>query len=154
VNSEPIAGKSFCSCVLKSAGRCHPPEKDYSVRPVRVFAQAFLTSLNAPGFSITLFNATKAGGGESRDLLRFVDAPSDALGWSGGIHKSKPRPREQQYKKTPASADARAAKFEHDIKGELNPPPPNTSCASSLWAHVGILPSRSHPFGQGVAQGG
>jgi dihydroxyacetone kinase len=90
-------------------------EKEYSIRPVRVFASAFLTSLNAPGFSITLFNASKAG--KSDDILRFVDAPSDALGWTGGVHKSKPRPRQDQYKKS-SSADGET-QFDHEFKGLL-----------------------------------
>lgn len=34
-----------------------------------------MTSLNGPGFSITLLRA-------STDMLRYLDAPTSALGWS------------------------------------------------------------------------
>ncbi|KAK9234027.1 Dak1 domain-containing protein [Lipomyces kononenkoae] len=51
----------------------------YGISPVRVYVGSFMTSLNAPGFSITLLNATKAGGKRALDLL---DAATDASGWN------------------------------------------------------------------------
>lgn len=59
-------------------------------RPQRVLVGEFVTSLNAPGFSITLLNLTKASGlvggtsevgGTVDGLLQFLDAPTNAPGW-------------------------------------------------------------------------
>ncbi|KAK9321380.1 Dak1 domain-containing protein [Lipomyces orientalis] len=51
----------------------------YGILPVRVYVGTFMTSLNAPGFSITLLNASKAGGYR---ILELLDAETDAPGWN------------------------------------------------------------------------
>lgn len=43
-----------------------------------------MTSLNGPGASITLLNLTKAASEcdkTPKDILRFLDAPTDAVAW-------------------------------------------------------------------------
>ncbi|KAJ1553578.1 hypothetical protein HK405_007504 [Cladochytrium tenue] len=59
--------------------------------PRRVYAGAFMTTLNAPGASITLLNLTRAAASASArdstlpltadDLLRLLDAPHRSLAW-------------------------------------------------------------------------
>ncbi|EXJ93376.1 hypothetical protein A1O1_01768 [Capronia coronata CBS 617.96] len=51
----------------------------YQIKPVRVFAGTFMTSLDGPGFSITLLNTVDTGVGKS--LLELLDAPSNVSGW-------------------------------------------------------------------------
>ncbi|KAK9374425.1 Dak1 domain-containing protein [Lipomyces chichibuensis] len=54
----------------------------YKIEPVRTYVGTFMTSLNAPGFSVTLLNATKAGGAHILDLL---DAETTAPGWTAKL---------------------------------------------------------------------
>ncbi|KAH7904242.1 DAK1 DegV-like protein [Hygrophoropsis aurantiaca] len=61
----------------------------HTVHPVRVYLAPFMTSLNAPGFSISLVNVTRtgeqleAGDTPAVDLLALLDAPTDAHAWTG-----------------------------------------------------------------------
>lgn len=55
---------------------------NYLIVPVRIYIGEFTNSLNGQGFSITLLNATKAGGSKIIDLL---DMPTDAIGWVSNI---------------------------------------------------------------------
>ncbi|ODV85308.1 hypothetical protein CANARDRAFT_28573 [[Candida] arabinofermentans NRRL YB-2248] len=54
-------------------------ETKYSIKPVRIYSGSFTTSLDGPGFSITLLNATKAGGDE---ILECLDYPTTVPGWT------------------------------------------------------------------------
>ncbi|KAI0462370.1 hypothetical protein LJB42_003861 [Komagataella kurtzmanii] len=54
----------------------------YSIKPVRIFTGTFTTSLDGPGFSITLLNATKTG---DKDILKFLDHKTSAPGWNSNI---------------------------------------------------------------------
>ncbi|KAK9335114.1 Dak1p [Lipomyces starkeyi] len=58
--------------------------KNYSITPSRVVAGTFMTSLNAPAFSLTLFNSTytaKQCGVPVYKILEYFDAETDALSW-------------------------------------------------------------------------
>ncbi|ETS78694.1 hypothetical protein PFICI_08547 [Pestalotiopsis fici W106-1] len=48
------------------------------IKPSRTYSGTYMTSLNGPGFSITLLRASK-------DMLAYLDAPTSALGWSRSI---------------------------------------------------------------------
>lgn len=54
-------------------------QAQYQIKPVRVFAGTFMTSLDGPGFSITLLNTVDTG--LSKSLLELLDAPSNVSGW-------------------------------------------------------------------------
>lgn len=59
-------------------------EKDYKIRPVRNFVGAFETSLNGPGFSISLANLSgvaRSINSTVDEVLRLLDAPTAAPGW-------------------------------------------------------------------------
>jgi dihydroxyacetone kinase len=62
--------------------------ESYSIKPVRLLAGTFMTSLNGMGFSISLLKLvdTKLGGGKS--LLELFDAPAEAVGWTAAIAPS------------------------------------------------------------------
>lgn len=52
----------------------------HAIKPVRIYVGDFVTLLNAPGFSITLLNASKVEAGASK-VLGLLDLPTDAPGW-------------------------------------------------------------------------
>ncbi|EGV61383.1 Dihydroxyacetone kinase 2 [Yamadazyma tenuis] len=62
-----------------------------SHQPQRVLVSDFVTSLNAPGFSITLLNLSsveKNSGFSKAEILAFLDAPTDAPGWKPKSYSS------------------------------------------------------------------
>jgi triose/dihydroxyacetone kinase / FAD-AMP lyase (cyclizing) len=61
-------------------------EKDYNIKPVRIYSGTFMTSLNGLGFSISILNAVNTNlGGPS--MIQLLDAPSEAAGWTAPIRK-------------------------------------------------------------------
>ena len=61
-------------------------EKTYNIKPVRVLAGTYMTSLNGVGFSISLLNVVNTDiGGPS--MIQLLDAPCEAAGWTGPIRK-------------------------------------------------------------------
>ncbi|RDW40105.1 Dak1 domain-domain-containing protein [Yarrowia lipolytica] len=69
-------------------------EQDYNIVPCRVLSGAFETSLDGPGFSITLYNpsysATLVEKLSSKQLLELIDAPTDAPAWPRvGVNEPK-----------------------------------------------------------------
>lgn len=60
-------------------------EKDWKVKPVRILAGTFMTSLNGLGFSVSLLRITDTGLGNGNSMLNLLDAPAEATGWSAAI---------------------------------------------------------------------
>ncbi|KAH9892120.1 Dak1 domain-containing protein [Xylariomycetidae sp. FL2044] len=59
-------------------------EKRWKIRPSRIFSGTFETSLNAPGFSISLCNVSKAAEESSTkvsELLELLDSKTTAVSW-------------------------------------------------------------------------
>ena len=48
--------------------------KDYRIKPVRILAGTYMTSLNGLGFSITLLKVQDTGLGEGKSMLELLDA--------------------------------------------------------------------------------
>jgi dihydroxyacetone kinase len=59
--------------------------KDYKIKPVRVLAGTYMTSLNGLGFSISLLKVIDTGLGDYKSMLELLDAPAEASGWSAPI---------------------------------------------------------------------
>lgn len=59
-------------------------ETRYGIRPARIYAGTFLTALNGQGFSITILSLPKSDA-RSMDVLSYLDAHTDAPGWSPSI---------------------------------------------------------------------
>lgn len=60
------------------------PASTWKIKPVRILTGAFETSLNAPGFSISLCNlsaASKDSNVPVTELLGLFDAPTTAVSW-------------------------------------------------------------------------
>lgn len=71
-------------------------EGSFKIKPVRVLAGTFMTSLNGLGFSLSLLKVVdlQLGGGSS--LLELLDAPAEASGWSAAISSGTWQKRGQQ----------------------------------------------------------
>ncbi|KAF2122916.1 Dak1 domain-containing protein [Lophiotrema nucula] len=59
--------------------------KDYKIKPVRILAGTYMTSLNGVGFSISLLKVADTGLGKGKSLLELLDAPAEASGWSAAV---------------------------------------------------------------------
>ncbi|KAF8854710.1 dihydroxyacetone kinase [Acephala macrosclerotiorum] len=61
-------------------------EKTYNIKPVRILAGTYMTSLNGLGFSISILNVVNTDiGGPS--MLQLLDAPCEAAGWAAPVRK-------------------------------------------------------------------
>ncbi|TFY76771.1 hypothetical protein EWM64_g7241, partial [Hericium alpestre] len=61
--------------------------KAISIHPRRIYSSAYMTSLNAPGFSLSLLNLSHLRRSLSQDgdidVLALLDAPTEATAWAG-----------------------------------------------------------------------
>lgn len=63
------------------------------MKPVRILSGVFETSLNAPGFSISLCNlsaASRTTKTSMEELLELLDAPTTAVSWPNVTGPRKP----------------------------------------------------------------
>lgn len=58
-------------------------KRDWDLSPVRVYCGTYVTSLNAPGFNISLMKHKAVSKDIGSNVLELIDAPTDATGWSG-----------------------------------------------------------------------
>lgn len=58
-------------------------ERDWKLRLGRVYCGTYVTSLNNPGFNITLLNHKRVSEEYGSDVLELIDAPAGATGWNG-----------------------------------------------------------------------
>lgn len=104
--------------------------KTYGLTPSRVYANAYMTSLNAPGFGITLVKHKTVSKEASVDLLQLLDDPTDAYAWTGVTRgwPSKKRDRDaeakeaQQYLKDVQSKGGAVSMLEADAKEKADGP--------------------------------
>ncbi|KAF1831425.1 dihydroxyacetone kinase [Decorospora gaudefroyi] len=69
----------------------------FAIKPVRILAGTFMTSLNGLGFSISLLRVADTGlAGAS--MLELLDAPAEASGWSAAISSSTWTRRDEMLK--------------------------------------------------------
>lgn len=60
---------------------------EFKIKPVRILAGTFMTSLNGLGFSISLLRVADTGSAGA-SMLELLDAPAEASGWSAAISTS------------------------------------------------------------------
>ncbi|GMF04550.1 unnamed protein product [[Candida] boidinii] len=63
---------------------------DYNIEPVRVYHGHFVTSFNAPIFTLTLFNVTKSASAKFSDdkIFQFLDKPVSVTNWPVTLYSS------------------------------------------------------------------
>lgn len=86
----------------------------YKLKPVRVIIGEFVTSLNAPGFSITLLNISGSSQESAisiSEIKKFLDIPTDAPGWKTNSWESN---AEQEF-----SLESPIDETESLVKSEL-----------------------------------
>jgi dihydroxyacetone kinase len=67
-------------------------EQSYQITPRRIYVGTYLTSLNGPGFSISLLSLErKPDGPEPAYLLFLVDAPVETVGWTPSFSANLPQ---------------------------------------------------------------
>lgn len=65
----------------------------YQIRPLRVFVGTYLTSLNGPGFSVSILNlGAERGSVTSDSLISFLDAPTHVPAWAPSLLIGKDKP--------------------------------------------------------------
>lgn len=61
-------------------------DEAWGIQPVRILSGTYMTSLNGPGFSITLLNVVNTDiGGPS--MIQLLDYPCEATGWAAPVSK-------------------------------------------------------------------
>lgn len=82
-------------------------EKTYKIKPARVLAGTYMTSLNGLGFSISILNTVNTNiGGPS--MIELLDAPCEATGWAAPIKKETWEAKSSQIRDTLGSKMERA----------------------------------------------
>lgn len=102
-------------------------DRDYGLHPSRVYAHTYMTSLNAPGFGVSLVNQRQFQKKTGVDLLELIDARTDAAGWAGVQHgwggsSGKPRDRKAQEEEAAQAVEAARKK-----PGSVSAPPSTAS---------------------------
>lgn len=98
--------------------------RTWNIKPARVLSGSFETSLNGPGFSISLCNLTNAANAvlaPVKELLDLFDMKTSAVHWP---NVSSPEAYETQDEATSTShIEERSPEltYENDIKGEYFP---------------------------------
>ena len=90
-------------------------DKDYNIKPVRVLAGTYMTSLNGLGFSISILNVVNTNiGGPS--MIQLLDDPSEAAGWTAPIRKETWEEKSSRTLEESANIgeDIKASGLKHD----------------------------------------
>ncbi|KIW09111.1 dihydroxyacetone kinase [Verruconis gallopava] len=98
-------------------------EKDWKIKPVRNFVSVFETSLNGPGFSISLANISgvaRSINSTSEEVLRLLDAPTTAPAWPKNGYATK-APTNGIYTNGKMEELTKPSPSEADIGPQVNP---------------------------------
>ncbi|KAF4621875.1 hypothetical protein G7Y89_g14471 [Cudoniella acicularis] len=110
-------------------------EKTYNIKPVRILAGTYMTSLNGLGFSISILNVVNTNiGGPS--MLQLLDAPCEATGWASPITKET-----WEAKSSNTRDDSTSGSEEVEASGlKLNPETTKTSLTAGLERVIAAEP--------------
>ncbi|KAK6085984.1 dihydroxyacetone kinase [Seiridium cupressi] len=117
-------------------------EKTWSINPVRILSGVFETSLNAPGFSISLCNLSKAAMESSTkvpELLELLDMRTGAVWWpnvSIPVEKSAASLLEHD-----AQVEAAKPKFSEETDIKVDPTLLDTVIRSACQAAIAAEPN-------------
>lgn len=93
-------------------------EKSYNIKPVRILAGTYMTSLNGLGFSISILNVVNTNiGGPS--MIQLLDAPCEAAGWAAPIRKETWETKSMQTREGATAADEEVKESGLTVEPEL-----------------------------------
>lgn len=96
-----------------------PTEQDWKIKPCRIYSGMFETSLNGPGFSLTLGNLSNVATAVDKpvsELLRLLDAPTSAPAWPrSGYGQPVEVSKESAERREKAQAEAEESSL--NVKG-------------------------------------
>lgn len=96
-------------------------EKNWHIKPTKIYSGGFETSLNGPGFSITLCNLTTAGT-ESKttvdELMELLGAETKAPGWPNVLANSSTK---EKRKEAPGIDISKQTKIGEDEDIKIDP---------------------------------
>ncbi|KAF4308085.1 Dak kinase [Botryosphaeria dothidea] len=119
-------------------------EQDWKIKPCRIYSGMFETSLNGPGFSLTLGNLSNVATAVDKpvsELLRLLDAPTSAPAWPrSGYGQPVEVSKESAERREKAQAQAEESSL--NVKGPEAPPSLlhalRTACSAALTAEPDI----------------
>ena len=88
-------------------------DKDWKIQPARVYAQCFETSLNAPGWSISLLNVSgieRHANTSVFTLMHLLDKDTKAPAWPRNGYRDVKIPKERMQNQTSTAADGASYK--------------------------------------------
>ncbi|OJD30720.1 dihydroxyacetone kinase [Diplodia corticola] len=119
-------------------------EQDWKIKPCRIYSGMFETSLNGPGFSLTLGNLASVASAVSRpvsELLRLLDAPTMAPAWPRSGYGQPVEISKESFDRR-EKAREEADEGSSDFKGPEAPPSLlhalRTACSAALTAEPHI----------------
>jgi dihydroxyacetone kinase len=80
-NLGGISVLEFTAVVSEVVGQL---AQSWNIRPARILAGTFMTSLNGMGFSISLLKVVDTGWIDGLSMLSLLAAPTEAVGWPAG----------------------------------------------------------------------
>ena len=114
----------------------------WKIEPVRTLSGTFETSLNAPGFSISLCNisaAARASGSTDEELLTFFDRPTTAASWPNTTRPAADAKKTtDQASSTENSSTQQAGEDSLKIDGALLVKGIRTSCEYAIAAEPNL----------------
>ncbi|KAK7533479.1 dihydroxyacetone kinase [Phyllosticta citricarpa] len=118
-------------------------EKDWKIKPSRIFSGTFETSLNGPGFSLTLGNLSglaKAVNRPVADIVKLLDAPTTAQAWPHNGYNPAQHSKEsaERREKLKANAVNGAHKSAGPAAAQSFVPALRNACTAALAAEPSI----------------
>ncbi|KAK7737099.1 hypothetical protein SLS63_002890 [Diaporthe eres] len=113
----------------------------WNIKPVRILTGTFETSLNAPGFSISLCNlsaASRESDTSVDELLELLDAPTTAVGWP---NLTAPNPHQNGVKQNQLSQTKAKIKSNDGADITLDPKLLDTVIRSACEAAIAAEPN-------------
>ncbi|KAF1972522.1 dihydroxyacetone kinase [Bimuria novae-zelandiae CBS 107.79] len=81
---------------------------DWNIKPIRILSGTYMTSLNGLGFSISLLKVADTGLGGESSMIKLLDAPAEATGWTAAISSETWSKKAKQANERRASEDDEA----------------------------------------------
>lgn len=116
-------------------------ESDWSIRTTRVLVSCFESSLNAPGFSISLLNVSginRETGVSEEQILAFLDEPTTAPAWPRNDYRADSSSAEQNGSRKSKISTSTNANFGPKVDAKVMENMLRTACDRTIAAEPDI----------------